>query len=92
MFGAARPMEKLSKKTEPGSERFVLANGLTVILRPVKGTDSTALVVLYSIGNDHDPVVGLVGLGMATLATNLAARPTTSPTSGSAASPSVSGR
>jgi cytosine/uracil/thiamine/allantoin permease len=37
-------------------------------------------------------VVGLVGLGMATLATNLAAGPTTSPTSGSAASPSVSGR
>jgi NCS1 family nucleobase:cation symporter-1 len=37
-------------------------------------------------------VVGLVGLGLASLATNLAARPTTSPTSGSAPSPSVSGR
>jgi hypothetical protein len=53
MFGAAPPMQKPSKKTEPGSERFVLANGLTVILRPIKGTDSTALVVLYSIGNDR---------------------------------------
>jgi hypothetical protein len=29
MFGAAPPMQKPSKKTEPGSDRFVLANRLT---------------------------------------------------------------
>jgi zinc protease len=39
---------------EPGSERFVLDNGLTVILRPVQ-SKSISLNVLYSIGSDHDP-------------------------------------
>ena len=52
---AAPKVEKPAKQAEPGSERFVLENGLTVILRPIKGTESTALVVLYAIGNDHDP-------------------------------------
>ena len=47
--------EKPAKQAEPGSERFVLENGLTVILRPIKGTESIALVVLYAIGSDHDP-------------------------------------
>ena len=50
---------------------------------------------LSRFGSPVLQVVGHVGIGMATLATlatNLAARPTTSPTSGSAASPSVSGR
>jgi zinc protease len=36
-------------------ERMVLANGLTVYLRPIQGAKQTALVVLYSIGGDHDP-------------------------------------
>ena len=49
------PVNKAVHPAEPGSERFVLDNGLTVILRPIKGTESTALVVLYSIGSDHDP-------------------------------------
>ena len=40
---------------EPGSERFTLGNGLTVLLRPIRGTKSIALNVLYSIGSDHDP-------------------------------------
>ncbi len=40
---------------EPGSERIVLDNGLTVLLRPVKGAKSIALTVLYSIGSDYDP-------------------------------------
>ncbi len=40
---------------EPGSERFVLDNGLTVLLRPIRGSTSIALTVLYSIGSDHDP-------------------------------------
>jgi zinc protease len=40
---------------EPGSERFRLANGLKVILRPIRGAGQTALIVVYSIGGDHDP-------------------------------------
>ena len=45
------------KAPERGSERYQLDNGLTVILRPIAGAKSmsTALVVLYSIGSDHDP-------------------------------------
>jgi zinc protease len=40
---------------ERNVERFQLGNGLRVILRPIRGAADTALVVLYSIGNDHDP-------------------------------------
>ena len=36
-------------------ERMVLDNGLTVFLRPIRGAKQTALVVLYSLGSDHDP-------------------------------------
>ena len=36
-------------------ERFQLLNGLSVILRPVPGAKQTALMVLYSLGGDHDP-------------------------------------
>jgi zinc protease len=43
-------------------ERFQLDNGLKVILRPVKGTKDVALVVLYALGEDHDPK-GKSGLG-----------------------------
>jgi zinc protease len=46
---------------ERGSERFQLENGLTVILRPIRTAKSSALVILYSIGSDHDPE-GLSGL------------------------------
>jgi zinc protease len=49
---------------ERGVERFRLANGLKVILRPIKGSGNTALVVVYSIGGDHDPD-GRSGLGHA---------------------------
>jgi zinc protease len=56
------PVNKEVRPAEPGSERFVLDNGLTVIMRPIKGAESTALVVLYSIGSDHDPA-GKSGLG-----------------------------
>jgi zinc protease len=55
-IAAAPRLEGPAKQAEPGSERFVLVNGLTAILRPIKGIESTALVVLYAIGNDHDPV------------------------------------
>jgi len=47
--------EKSPRPAEPGSERFQLENGLTVILRPIRETKTTALIVLYSIGSDHDP-------------------------------------
>jgi zinc protease len=40
---------------ERGVERFRLANGLKVILRPIKNSEATALVVVYDIGEDHDP-------------------------------------
>jgi zinc protease len=43
-------------------ETFRLKNGLTVILRPIRGSDETALVVLFDIGGDHDPR-GRSGLG-----------------------------
>jgi zinc protease len=49
---------------ERGVTRFRLANGLKVILRPIRGSETTALVVVYSIGGDHDPE-GRSGLGHA---------------------------
>ena len=54
------PAAATTPKVEPapserGVERFRLANGLKVILRPIKGSEETALVVLYDIGEDHDP-------------------------------------
>jgi zinc protease len=44
-----------TKAGELSFDRLTLANGLTVFLRPVRGAKQTSLVVLYSIGNDHDP-------------------------------------
>ena len=35
---------------------YKLDNGLTIILRPVPTADQVALVVLYNLGGDHDPV------------------------------------
>lgn len=43
---------------EPGpnaTERFRLNNGLSVILRPIRGAEHVALAVVYGIGGDHDP-------------------------------------
>jgi|GEM_PF-1346645 len=39
----------------PGGERFQLENGLRVILRPIQGARQTALIVVYAIGEHHDP-------------------------------------
>jgi zinc protease len=47
---------------DPKATHFELANGLKVILRPIAGAKGTALVVLYSLGEDHDPK-GRSGLG-----------------------------
>ncbi len=35
---------------------YELDNGLTVILRPVPAANQVAVVVLFDLGNDHDPV------------------------------------
>ena len=35
---------------------YKLDNGLTIILRPVPVANEVALVVLYNLGDDHDPV------------------------------------
>jgi zinc protease len=43
-------------------ETYSLANGLQVLLRPIEGARETALIVVYSIGCDHDPE-GQSGLG-----------------------------
>ncbi len=44
-----------SAPQERNVERFQLDNGLKVILRPIQFAQSTALVVVYGIGGDHDP-------------------------------------
>jgi zinc protease len=51
------PKEAAAKAANVDSavERMVLDNGLTVILRPIRGARQTELVVLYSVGSDHDP-------------------------------------
>ena len=36
-------------------QRIELDNGLRVILRPIEGADNVALVLLYDIGEAHDP-------------------------------------
>ena len=58
--GTAPSHSKLATKVNaeaahPEVEKFQLKNGLTVILRPIAGANQTALLVLYSIGGDHDP-------------------------------------
>jgi zinc protease len=40
---------------QTGVERFQLDNGLKVILRPAAKSDSVACVVLFDIGEQHDP-------------------------------------
>jgi zinc protease len=51
-----------TSSNEPGVVRFRLDNGLRVILRPIRTAKQTALVVVYSVGGDHDPA-GRSGLG-----------------------------
>jgi zinc protease len=48
--------------TASAEQRFTLDNGLRVILRPTAGAQHTALVVLYDIGERHDPH-GRSGMG-----------------------------
>ncbi len=51
----AQSPSKTTTAAERGVERFQLDNGLKVILRPVQGAKQTDLIVVYSVGNDHDP-------------------------------------
>ena len=58
--GAAQPQTKLAAQVSAQAasskaEQYQLKNGLAVIVRPITGADQTALLVLYSIGGDHDP-------------------------------------
>ena len=43
-------------------EQFRLKNGLTVVVRPLPGAAQAAVVVLFSVGSDHDPE-GRSGMG-----------------------------
>ncbi len=47
---------------ESAPSEFRLANGLQVILRPIQECPQAAVIVLYSIGEEHDPE-GKSGLG-----------------------------
>jgi zinc protease len=60
--GSRQAIASDASPKETNVTRFELENGLKVILRPIKGADQTVLVVLYSVGNDHDPE-GQSGLG-----------------------------
>ena len=44
-----------SPATSAEPETVRLDNGLTALLRPAPGANQAALVVLYSVGGDHDP-------------------------------------
>src|SRR5436305_656875 len=37
------------------AESFTLSNGLKVILRPVQGAETAAILVVFDIGGNHDP-------------------------------------
>ncbi len=50
-----RPKEREPAPGDRGVERFRLANGLRVILRPIQEAKEAALVVVFEIGGDHDP-------------------------------------
>ncbi|WP_422928103.1 sigma-70 family RNA polymerase sigma factor [Singulisphaera sp. PoT] len=56
---STRPRAKDAPIPLPGVEQFQLENGLRVFLRPIPaqapGSDQTALLVGYSIGEWHDP-------------------------------------
>lgn len=54
---AERAADAAAPPADPQNvERFsVPKNGLSVLLRPIRGAKSTTLVVLYSVGGDHDP-------------------------------------
>jgi zinc protease len=60
-FNAA-PSDEKTGSSKHDHRRIKFDNGLTVHLRPNSGAKQTALVILYSVGSDHDPA-GRSGLG-----------------------------
>jgi Sigma-70, region 4 len=53
---SAKPASAVDQPVpERGCERYQRDNGLTVVLRPVVGATRTDLIVVYSIGGDHEP-------------------------------------
>ena len=52
VFGAAALASCAIGEIRP----YELANGLTVVLRPIPRADRVAVVVLFGMGNSHDPV------------------------------------
>ncbi len=49
------PLFGIADAAEPRTDQYQLANGLTVLLRPIEGAQHVALVTLYAVGGDHDP-------------------------------------
>jgi len=49
------PTPALASTPVAAPGRFQLENGLTVMVRSIKGTGDVALLMLYKIGGDHDP-------------------------------------
>jgi zinc protease len=47
--------QEAGTRTTPPAGRFQLENGLTAIVRPIRGTGDVALLVLYKLGTDQDP-------------------------------------
>ncbi len=62
LFWQACMLGGVVQADDPKIERLALDNGLTVLLRPVAGTQQVATVLLYSIGSDHD-LPGRCGMG-----------------------------
>jgi zinc protease len=55
LVAVASPKAAGPAAADPRLERFQLDNGLTVLVRPVNGSEQAAILVLYRIGGDHDP-------------------------------------
>jgi RNA polymerase sigma factor (sigma-70 family) len=63
VLGQRKALERLAgggfaRAPEPppaAAGQFALDNGLTVRIRPIKGANNVALLVLHRIGGDHDP-------------------------------------
>jgi zinc protease len=62
VFRLAGCKSRSADRSHPEDERFILKNGLRVVLRPVIDCNELAAVLLYDIGSDHDPE-GRSGLG-----------------------------
>ncbi|HVY62803.1 MAG TPA: insulinase family protein, partial [Planctomycetota bacterium] len=64
----------LALTSSPARADEPLPNGLRALVRPIRGTDRVALVVVYPVGEAHDPpgLSGLAHLAEHVLATSAA--------------------